>query len=95
LQSIANVPLDVIMQDYLLSNVYRAQSIRAQTETLRTQDGDALAAIQQPLLGVQESFLQAGFNQVQATYGTMAHYLTQGLGLSDSAIANLRSRLVV
>ncbi|WP_027800400.1 tyrosine-protein phosphatase [Paraburkholderia dilworthii] len=95
LQSIANVPLDVIMQDYLLSNVYRAQAIRSQKETLRAQDGDALAAIQEPLLGVQESFLQAGFDQVQASYGTMTRYLTEGLGVSESAIESLRSRLVI
>ncbi|WP_374717006.1 tyrosine-protein phosphatase [Paraburkholderia phenoliruptrix] len=95
LQSIANVPLDVIMQDYLLSNVYRAQAIRSLRETLRAQDGDALASIQEPLLGVQESFLQAGFDQVQASYGTMTRYLTEGLGVSDSIIESLRSRLVV
>lgn len=95
LQSIANVPLDVIMQDYLLSNVYRAQAIRSQKETLRAQDGDALAAIQEPLLGVQESYLQAGFDQVQASYGTMTRYLTEGLGVSESAIESLRGRLVV
>lgn len=95
LQSIANVPLDVIMQDYLLSNVYRAQTIQSQRETLRAQDGDALAAIQEPLLGVQESFLQAGFDQVQASYGTMTRYLTQGLGVSESTIDSLRSRLVM
>ncbi|CAB3727761.1 hypothetical protein R8871_05437 [Paraburkholderia graminis C4D1M] len=95
LQSIANVPLDVIMQDYLLSNVYRAQAIRSMKETLRAQDGDALAAIQEPLLGVQESFLQAGFDQVQTSYGTMTRYLTDGLGVSEAAIESLRSRLVV
>jgi len=95
LQSIANVPLDVIIQDYLLSNVYRAQAIRSMKETLRAQDGDALAAIHEPLLGVRESFLQAGFDQVQASYGTMTRYLTDGLGVSDSTIESLRSRLVV
>ncbi|MEC5409005.1 tyrosine-protein phosphatase [Paraburkholderia sp. MPAMCS5] len=95
LQSIANVPLDVIMQDYLLSNVYLAQTIRSQKATLRAQDGDALAAIQEPMLGVQEGFLQAGFDQVQASYGTMTRYLTQGLGVSESTIDSLRSQLVI
>ena len=77
------------------SNVNRAQAIRSLKETLRAQDGDALAAIQEPLLGVQESFLQAGFDQVQASYGTMTRYLTDGLGVSEAAIESLRSRLVV
>ncbi len=95
LLSIANVPLDVIMQDYLLSNVYLAQSIAARTETLREQNGDAVATIESPLLNVQENYLQAGFDQVQASYGTMASYLTQGLGMSQTTVDALRDRLVV
>ncbi|WP_345814407.1 tyrosine-protein phosphatase [Paraburkholderia sp. PREW-6R] len=95
LLSIANVPLDVIMQDYLLSNVYLARSIRAQTDTLRSQDGDAVATVQTPLLNVQENYLQAGFDQVQKSYGTMSAYLTQGLGVSQTTLATLRDRLVV
>jgi protein-tyrosine phosphatase len=95
LLSIANVPLDVIMQDYLLSNVYLAQSIAAQTGTLRAQDGDAVATVELPVFNVQESYLQAGFDQVQASYGTMASYLTQGLGLSQATIDALHDRLVV
>ena len=91
LLGIANVPLDVIMQDYLLSNTYLAQSINAQTETLRAQDGDV---VETPLLEVQENYLQAGFDQVQASYGTMANYLTRGLGMSQTTIDRLRSRLV-
>lgn len=95
LLSIANVPLDVITQDYLLSNVYLAPSIAAQADNLRAQDGEAIAAVEMPLLNVQESYLQAGFDQVQASYGTMTSYLTQGLGLSQSTIDMLRARLVI
>ncbi|MFL9866392.1 tyrosine-protein phosphatase [Paraburkholderia fungorum] len=94
LLSIANVPIDVITQDYLLSNVYLAQSIQQQTATLRAQNGDAAATTASPLLNVQENYLQAGFDQVQASYGTMASYLTQGLGLSQATIDMLHDRLV-
>lgn len=93
LLSIANVPLDVIMQDYLLSNTYLSASIDAQTQTVREQDGEAAAAIQLALLEVQEGYLQAGFDQVQQSYGTMSNYLTRGLGLPQSTIDALRSRL--
>ena len=95
LLSIANVPLDVITQDYLLSNVYLALSIKAQSNTLRAQAGDAVAAARAPLLSVQESYLQAGFDQVQASYGTMASYLTRGLGVSQTTIDTLHNRLVI
>jgi protein-tyrosine phosphatase len=95
LLSIANVPLDVIMQDYLLSNVYLVPSINAQTDALRAQDGDAAVSAEAPLMDVQENYLQAGFDQVQASYGTMVSYLTQGLGVSQTIIDTLHSRLVV
>ncbi|SED70284.1 protein-tyrosine phosphatase [Burkholderia sp. WP9] len=95
LLSIANVPLDVIMRDYLLSNVYLAPWIKAQTDALRAQAGDAVASARAPLLSVQENYLQAGFDQVQASYGTMSSYLTRGLGLSQRTIDTLQSRLVI
>jgi protein-tyrosine phosphatase len=94
LLGIANVPLDVIVQDYLLSNAYLAASISAQAATLRAQDGAVAATIQTPLLEVQESYLQAGFDQVQASYGTMTSYLTRGLGMSQATVDTLRARLV-
>jgi protein-tyrosine phosphatase len=79
----------------MLSNVYLAQSIQAQAATLRAQDGDAVASIESPLFSVQENYLQAGFDQVQASYGTMTNYLTQGLGMSQATIDTLHNHLVV
>ena len=95
LLSIANVPLDVIVQDYLLTNAYSAVSINAQIAMVQTQSGAATAALDTPLFSVQESFLQAGFDQVQASYGTMSSYLTTGLGLSQATIDTLHDRLVI
>jgi protein-tyrosine phosphatase len=95
LLSIANVPFDVIMEDYLLTNTDAAVSIKAALDALRAQQGEDIVAIETPLFNVQASFLQAGFDQVQASYGTMANYLTQGLGLSRATIDTLRDKLVV
>jgi protein-tyrosine phosphatase len=95
LLSIANVPLDVIMQDYLLTNTYSAASINTQLTAIQAESGSAAATLDAPFFSVQDSFLQAGFDQVQASYGTMSSYLTSGLGLSQSAIDTLHDRLVV
>jgi protein-tyrosine phosphatase len=95
LLSIANVPLDIIMQDYLLTNTYAAESIKRQVADVQTESGTAAATLDTPLFGVQDSFLQAGFDQVQASYGTMTSYLTIGLGLSQSTIDTLRERLII
>ncbi|MDE1180689.1 tyrosine-protein phosphatase [Paraburkholderia sp.] len=94
LLSIANVPFEVIMQDYLLTNVYSSQSIKAHVAEIEAQRGEAAAQATAPIFGVQDSILQAGFDQVQASFGTMQSYLTDGLGLSQSTIDTLRARLV-
>ncbi|WP_245763297.1 tyrosine-protein phosphatase [Paraburkholderia diazotrophica] len=95
LLSIANVPFDVIMQDYLLSNTYLANSISVRVEVRREEGGDLAASIERPLASVQSSYLQAGFDQVQASYGTMSSYLTRGLGLAQSTVDALRDRLLL
>ncbi|MBN3755090.1 protein-tyrosine-phosphatase [Paraburkholderia sp. Tr-20389] len=95
LLSIANVPFDVIMQDYLLSNTYLANSISARVEARRQEGGDLAASIEMPLASVQSSYLQASFDQVQASYGTMSGYLTRGLGLMQSTVDTLRDRLLL
>lgn len=95
LLSIANVPFDVIMQDYLLSNTYAAASIRARVDAIAAQRGSIAAAAAQPTLRVQASFLQVAFEQVHASYGTMTAYLTDGLGLTQDTIDALHGRLVI
>lgn len=95
LLSIANVPFDVIMQDYLLSNAYLANSISVRVELRYEEAGDLAASVEKPLASVQSSYLQAGFDQVQSSYGTMSSYLTRGLGLAQSTVDALRERLVL
>jgi protein-tyrosine phosphatase len=94
LLSIANVPFDVIMQDYLLSNTYAAASMRARIAAVAAQSGPAAAQAETPVFTVQPSFLQVAFDQVHETFGTMNAYLMQGLGLSQDSIDRLHDRLV-
>ncbi len=95
LLSIANVPFDIILQDYLLSNVYAAASIHAHAASIALQSGTAAAEAAAPALSVQASFLNAAFDQVHTSYGTMTAYLTDGLRLDQGTIERLYARLVV
>lgn len=95
LQSIAGVPHEIIMQDYLLTETYAATSLRTQVESLRHVYGDAIMRIYAPVLEVRASYLLASFDQVGISYGTMDNYLTEGLELPTSTIATLRARLLV
>jgi protein-tyrosine phosphatase len=90
LESIAGVSSATIMKDYLASNSYSAKSISATLSALPA----SYRAVYAPLLGVEASFLQAGLDQVVASYGSMNAYLTKGLGLTQADIYVLRAKMV-
>jgi len=90
LQSIAGVDNATIMANYLATNDYTAARVAATLKALPP----SMAAIYEPLLGVQASYLQAGLDEVTAQYGNMDNYLKHGLGLSQETIYVLRGKLV-
>lgn len=47
-----------------------------------------------PLLGVQSSYLDAGFDEVAKRYGSFDVYLRDGLGVDAVTLARLRLRLL-
>src|SRR3546814_17735239 len=81
LQTIAGVPAQTIMDDYLLSNTY----LQATNEKILAQISQALspkvATNLEPALGVDASYMEAGLAQIASDYGTVDGYLTEGLGL--------------
>ncbi len=93
LLTLLGVPQDTVVQDYLLSNTSYFDSPAVQAE-LKAMPA-AESAVYAPLLEVQASYLQAGFAQVTASYGSMYGYAVHGLGLSPRAIAKLRHKLLV
>lgn len=46
-----------------------------------------------PMMGVERSYLEAGLAALDAEYGDMNGYLTDGLGLSPDTVATLRAKL--
>ena len=70
LQSIAGVSPTTIMKDYLATNSYMAGSINQIMNAY-----PAEAPIYKVMLGVQPGFLQAGLDQVIASYGSLNAYL--------------------
>jgi protein-tyrosine phosphatase len=76
---IANVPLEIIVKDFLLTNAWRSATVDAMN-------------VAPP---VQASYLQAAFDALQANYGDLNRYLTAGLGLAADTVDRLRARLMV
>ena len=93
LLTLLGVPQATVMQDYLLSNTYYFDSPAVQAEL--SEMPAAESAVYAPLLEVHASYLQAGFAQVTASYGSMYGYAVHGLGLSPQTIVKLRHKLLV
>ena len=77
-----DVPRDVVMQDYLLTNeLYRMPALpeaRAPREVLNV------------LWRVQQEFLDAALHAVDADYGGVRGYLSQALGVGEAERAQLK-----
>lgn len=90
---IAGADRETIDQNYLLTNQYSRASISASLAGIAAKDGEAAAAAYAPLLGVQQSFLDASYAAVAEHYGSVDAYLSKGLGLSADTIETLRTKL--
>jgi protein-tyrosine phosphatase len=90
LLTILGVPRSVIMEDYLASNDYLAETNRRRFERPGA-DRERL----EPVYSVSAAYLDAAFQEAAAAYGSFDHYLEQALGLDQKAIAALRDRYLV
>ena len=88
LLTLLGVPHETVMFDYMLSNTY----LRQKNTALLAAFPPDLAKAMAPLMGVKEEYLQAGFDEVQATYGSFEAYIRDGIGLSDETIAGAQGK---
>jgi protein-tyrosine phosphatase len=102
LLSALGVPWETIREDYLLSNVYRADEIEAQLQRIRRQvAGDrGISPEEVDMTNVEAFFVLGGsyidgsLEQAVAEYGSMEGYIRDGLGFSDAEIQSLRDQLL-
>jgi len=94
LHTIAGVPEQTVMHDYLLTNMYTENWMVTTRLTVLKQYGQALADAISPILGVQERFLRTGFEQAVDRYGSMEGYITKGLALDAQVLDTLRAKLL-
>ena len=94
LQLAAGVSEQDVMANYLATNDYSEERIAATADKVREAKGDEAADAIKVLLGVQESFLQAGLDAMAEKYGDIDGHLSEGLGLDEDTVAALKDRLV-
>ncbi|MEV0845282.1 tyrosine-protein phosphatase [Streptomyces sp. NPDC049954] len=85
------VPRSTVTSDYLASNTYRAQANADALAALPP----AQAAVMKPMLDVRTEYLNSGFAEVKATYGTFDKYLKSALGFDASDLARFRKQMLV
>ncbi|MFG2293891.1 tyrosine-protein phosphatase [Streptomyces sp. NPDC048603] len=85
------VPQETVMADYLASNDYRKAANDAILGHLPPQQ----AAVYKPLLDVRPEYLNAGFDEAEAKFGTFQGYLKDGLGIDARELKRLKKDLLV
>lgn len=93
LQMIAGADEDQIMYQYLLSNEYRRDLIEEKVLEKDEASGEVKAAIARVRAEVEPEFLRAGIDEMNSRYGDLQTYLTEGLGLDQTTIDQLRAKL--
>ncbi|KJY31478.1 tyrosine-protein phosphatase [Streptomyces katrae] len=85
------VPQETVLADYLASNDYR----KAANEAILSRLPAPQAAVYKPMLDVRPEYLNAGYDEVKAKYGTFDRYLKDGLGLDARELRDLKRDLLV
>ncbi|WP_406050480.1 tyrosine-protein phosphatase [Streptomyces virginiae] len=85
------VPRETVEADYLASNDYRKAANDGILSHLPAQQ----AAVYKPLLDVRPEYLNAGYDEVEATYGSFDRYLKDGLGIDARELKELKKDLLV
>ena len=92
---ILGVPEDIVMQDYMASRDHALEARRFQMMLLRLFEGQEAADKMAVFMGVEEAWLRAAFDEIDARWGSFDDYVRDGLGLSDADVEQLRNQLLV
>lgn len=88
------VPKETVVQDFLLSNTYRAAYNKASVDALVAQhhltDPKAIEVVQ-ALMDVRPEYINAAFDEMDAKYGSIQGFLEKGIGLSQADQKKLKS----
>ena len=85
------VPMQAVVEDFLLTNAYTAQKIERTLWTIRLvslfrADPERI----RPALGVEPAYLEAAFGAIDAGWGSFDAYRREALGLDDARLADFR-----
>lgn len=85
------VPLETVMEDYLLSNQYFLKSYQWRLTVIRLMRGNRAANIAKGFMEVSPSYLMSAFVAISNEYGSFENYLYTGLELSERDIKRFKN----
>ncbi len=89
LLTLLGVPDETIYRDYLRSNDYILPAYQGAIDGFVAAGGDE--NIPEAILGVKKEYLDAAFDEMQSSFGSIENYFAEGLGIDAEGQAALRS----
>jgi protein-tyrosine phosphatase len=90
----AGVTEEELIQDYLLTNEFRAAANSAQLKALVGSGRLGKSIYLEPQLFDRAEFLQAALDEMHRIYGTFENYVHQALGITDEQLEQIRENLM-
>ena len=102
LMSALGVPWEVIREDYLLTNEYRAEEVTATLDKIRRMVAEKRGVTPEEIdmanveafYVLDGSYIDGALEQAVAEYGSMDAYIREGLGITEDEIEMLKSQLL-
>ncbi len=91
---ILGVPQDLVIQDYMASKQHTLDARGSQLMILRLLKGKEAADKLAILMGVEEAWLTAAFEEIDTSWGSFDNYVRQGLDLDEADVAQLKAQLL-
>lgn len=86
--TLMGVARDDVYADYLLTNERLVPALKPLFDEFAAAGGDPDDLL--PVLGVNRAYLDAAFDEMSTTYGSITGYFTEGLGIDAAAQERLR-----
>lgn len=91
---ILGVPQETVIQDYMASKQHALNARRTQLLLLRVFKGEEAADKLGILMGVEEAWIRAAFDEIDTAWGSFDNYVREGLELSRADVEKLRNQLL-
>ena len=88
---ILGIPMEAVMDDYLLSNEYYLSNYSWNLFVIRLIKGKRFSSVVKGFLEVRPAYLSAAFETIDREYGSLENYVRNRLDLNEQDIELLRS----